>query len=186
MNNISKSANDVRVRLGVQISRDILFLRKPIAMLNILLRQIFPIPSQYHSQNSSQKIVDVNFLYRANSSDTLQPYLVLQMVSSKMKCPDYICTFKRTMTSFLNEHGYSQQTFQKDNARIHIIREIRARFSAKGINILEYSSFFADLNQIENLRLILIQKVNANHRQFSTIKDFIQFFINKTKLIKIY
>ena len=41
--------------------------------------------------------------------------------------------------------------FQQDNARIHIIRETMARFSVKGINILECSPFYPALNGMRNL-----------------------------------
>lgn len=78
---------------------------------------------------------------------------------------------------FLASRNNESSLFQQDNARPHVSRSTLSWLNEHGVKTLPWPAYSPDLNPIENLWGILVQRVYANGRQFQTINELKQSII---------
>ncbi|CAD6185082.1 unnamed protein product [Caenorhabditis auriculariae] len=59
--------------------------------------------------------------------------------------------------------------YQQDNASVHASNSTLAWFAAKNVVLLDWSACIPDLNPVENLWSVLVRRVYANGKQYTTV-----------------
>jgi len=92
-------------------------------------------------------------------------------ITHKMTAQNYVELLESVLVQFGEDKFGDTWIFQQDNAPIHTARLTKAFFKESQIPVLEWPARSPDLNPIENLWGILSQRVYANGKQFSTLKE---------------
>lgn len=107
----------------------------------------------------------------------------LCFITGNMKSRNYIDMLQNDLIPFLNEMNEKSgqlSIFQQDNAPIHVSKETIQWLTTKNISLLSWPACSPDLNPIENLWGILVRRLYAHGRQFSSVDEL------KTTLIRIW
>jgi len=92
-------------------------------------------------------------------------------ITHKITAQNYVELLESVLVQFGEDKFGDTWIFQQDNAPIHTARLTKAFFKESQIPVLEWPARSPDLNPIENLWGILSQRVYANGKQFSTLKE---------------
>lgn len=92
----------------------------------------------------------------------------LVFCDGKQKSMNYIDTLKEGLLPFIQVHKKKKLKLQQDNAPIHTSTETTNFIKAKKIPVLPWPSKSPDLNPMENMWAILVEKIYKNGRQFQT------------------
>lgn len=92
------------------------------------------------------------------------------VVSTKMNSEKYVELLDGVLLNCGHEIGGPEWIFQQDNAAIHASRYTKNFLNTNNIPILDWPACSPDLNPIENLWGMLVDKVYASGRQYETVR----------------
>lgn len=116
-------------------------------------------------------------VWGAFSSDGM---LEIAFPSSRMNSSEYVGVLEMSLLPFLEARGAGYWHYQQDNASIHVSRETRSWFESQNIELLEWPACSPDLNPMENVWGIIVQRIYANNMQYNSVSDL------KTAIIDAY
>ena len=85
---------------------------------------------------------------------------------------------------FIHARNHPDSLFQQDNARPHVSRSTMNWMDEHNIKRMEWPAYSPDLNPIENLSGILVQRVYANGQQFDNAYQLRQALVQKWQEIE--
>ena len=98
--------------------------------------------------------------------------LELKFVSGRQKAADYVKMYNDLS---LEQEGCrlcgEECTFQQDNAALHNVSITRKYLLEQKIRLLDHPLWFPDLNPIENLRALIVAKVDEGGRLYFVISE---------------
>ncbi|EYC14419.1 hypothetical protein Y032_0040g191 [Ancylostoma ceylanicum] len=97
--------------------------------------------------------------------------LSMAFVSCRMNSNDYQQVLSDHLLPFLRLHPGHNFVFMQDNAAIHSSRSTRTWLSSQGIEILDWPACSPDLNSIENVWGVIVRRIYANNRQYSSVEE---------------
>jgi len=83
----------------------------------------------------------------------------------------YIGALESHLLPFFDSLELDEIVFQQDNARPHVSSTTLEWLERRGIETLDWPAYSPDLNPIENLWGVLVQRVYANGRVYDNIND---------------
>lgn len=95
----------------------------------------------------------------------------LCFISETLNVQDYVSILENNLVRFVSEHGLQRWIFQHDGARVHAEKVTKRFLNIKQVDILDWPAYSPDMNRIENLWVILSNRVYTNGVQFGSISD---------------
>lgn len=97
--------------------------------------------------------------------------LKLAFTSCKMNSKNYTDVLESRLLPFIRKLHPKKLIFQQDNAAIHKSKETSAWFKYHKVDLLDWPARSPDLNPVENLWGILVRRIYAEGRQYSTVNE---------------
>lgn len=97
--------------------------------------------------------------------------LQLVFTTCKMTSKDYTQILEQSLIPYVRMHSDEDFTFQQDNAAIHTSRFTQQWFEDHNIDVLDWPARSPDLNPMENLWGILVQRIYYNDQRYDTIDE---------------
>ena len=112
------------------------------------------------AQNGGSTMIWAAFCKKAKST--------LCFITTRMKSVNYCKVLGKHLLPFASHTFSAEYTFQQDNAPCHRGRNTMEWLERHGVETMEWPALSPDLNPIENLWGILVQKVYANGKQYAS------------------
>ncbi|CAD6189622.1 unnamed protein product [Caenorhabditis auriculariae] len=84
---------------------------------------------------------------------------------------DYQQLLAQHLLPYLRRRRRANMIYQQDNASVHASNSTLAWFAAKNVVLLDWPACSPDLNPVENLWSVLVRRVYANAKQYTTVND---------------
>lgn len=97
--------------------------------------------------------------------------LELAFPSCRMNSAEYKLLLQTNLLPFLNRNRKKKLIFQQDNASVHKSNETRSWLETHKINVLQWPACSPDQNPIENIRGLMVRKIYAENKQYTSIHD---------------
>jgi len=104
--------------------------------------------------------------------------LDLQFISTKMDGREYQEVLSHSLLPYIHKHHPQKLFYQQDNAGIHISKNRRRSdpefvpmmewFQSQGVELLEWPGISPDLNPMENIWGIMVQRIFSDGKQYDT------------------
>ncbi|CAD6192399.1 unnamed protein product [Caenorhabditis auriculariae] len=97
--------------------------------------------------------------------------VALSFIGTRTNSQDYQQLLAQHLLPSLRRRRRANMIYQQDNASVHASNSTLAWFAAKNVVLLDWLACSPDLNPVENLWSVLVRRVYANAKQYTTVKD---------------
>ncbi|CAD6185653.1 unnamed protein product [Caenorhabditis auriculariae] len=97
--------------------------------------------------------------------------VALSFIGTRTNSQDYQQLLAQHLLPYLRRRRRANMIYQQDNASVHASNSTLAWFAAKNVVLLDWSACSPDLNPVENSWSVLVRRVYANAKQYTTVND---------------
>ncbi|CAD6196782.1 unnamed protein product [Caenorhabditis auriculariae] len=97
--------------------------------------------------------------------------VALSFIGTRTNSQDYQQLLAQHLLPYLRRRRRANMIYQQDNASVHASNSTLAWFAANNVVLLDWPAFSPDLNPVENLWSVLVRRVYANAKQYTTVND---------------
>ncbi|CAD6187916.1 unnamed protein product [Caenorhabditis auriculariae] len=97
--------------------------------------------------------------------------VALSFIGSRTTSQDYQQLLAQHLLPYLRRRRRANMIYQQDNASVHASNSTLAWFAAKNVVLLDWPACSPDLNSVESLWSVLVRRVYANAKQYTTVND---------------
>ncbi|CAD6193399.1 unnamed protein product [Caenorhabditis auriculariae] len=97
--------------------------------------------------------------------------VALSFIGTRTISQDYQQLLAQHLLPYLRCRRRANMIFQQYNASVHASNSTLAWFAANNVVLLDWPAFSPDLNPVENLWSVLVRRVYANAKQYTTVND---------------
>ncbi|CAD6192317.1 unnamed protein product [Caenorhabditis auriculariae] len=95
--------------------------------------------------------------------------VALSFFGTRTNSQDYQQLLAQHLLPSLRRRRRANMIYQQDNASVHASNSTLAWFAAKNVVLLDWPACSPDLNPVENLWSVLVRRVYANAKQYTTV-----------------
>ncbi|CAD6191578.1 unnamed protein product [Caenorhabditis auriculariae] len=97
--------------------------------------------------------------------------VALSFIGTRTNQQDYQQLLAQHLLPYLRRRRRANMIYQQDNTSVHASNYTLAWFAANNVVLLDWPACTPDLNPVENLWSVLVRRVYANAKQYTTVKD---------------
>ncbi|CAD6196633.1 unnamed protein product [Caenorhabditis auriculariae] len=97
--------------------------------------------------------------------------VALSFIGTGTNSQDYQQLLAQHLLPYLRRRRRANMIYQQDNASVHASNSTLAWLAAKNVVLLDWPACSPDLNPVENLWSVLVRRVYANAKQYTTVND---------------
>ncbi|CAD6192324.1 unnamed protein product [Caenorhabditis auriculariae] len=95
--------------------------------------------------------------------------VALSFFGTRTNSQDYQQLLAQHLLPYLRRRRRANMIYQQDNASVHASNSTLAWFAANNVVLLDWPACSPDLNPVENLWSVLVRRVYANAKQYTTV-----------------
>lgn len=95
----------------------------------------------------------------------------LVFLEGKQKAVDYIRTLENHLLGYIKSHDSTEFIYQHDGATPHTAKKTKKFLKDEGIDVMSWPARSPDLNPMENLWGIMVQRVYDGGKQYATLAE---------------
>ncbi|KAI5155269.1 hypothetical protein ENBRE01_3503, partial [Enteropsectra breve] len=109
----------------------------------------------------------------------------ISFIDGMINSNNYQDILAENLIPYIRQLNSQNILFQQDNARPHVSSSTKDWLKEREVECMDWPPYSPDLNQIENLWGILVQRVYSNGRQFENKEELIETIKKEWKGIQV-